>query len=80
MYERRASEPPRIPPAPLGATAATRPPGEIKVGDYLFVGDAFRRIADMRSDGGSRRTLIFNDHRPVTVNQSTVTYRPPNRT
>ncbi|MEV3858513.1 hypothetical protein AB0J38_29885 [Streptomyces sp. NPDC050095] len=76
MYERKAPEPPRIPP-PAGAVAASRPPGEIKVGDYLLISDAYRRIADMRSDGASRRTLIFYDHAPVVVSQATITFRPP---
>ncbi|MER5851000.1 hypothetical protein ABT126_29240 [Streptomyces sp. NPDC002012] len=74
MYERRNT--PGRPPPPVGAIAASRPPGEIRVGDYMFLNNAYRRIADMRSDGTSRRTLIFADHLPLSVGQSTVTYRP----
>ncbi|WP_369186466.1 hypothetical protein [Streptomyces sp. R08] len=74
MYERQKAY--QRPPAPIGAIATSRPPGEIKVGDYVFLDDAYRRIADMRSDGASRRILIFADHHPVNVGGLTVTYRP----
>ncbi|MFK0099275.1 hypothetical protein [Streptomyces sp. NPDC091040] len=75
MYERRKT--PSRPPPPFGAKAETRLPGHIKVGDYVFLNNAYRRVEDMRSDGTSRRTLIFADHLPLRVSASTITYRPP---
>ncbi|NUV86559.1 hypothetical protein G6W61_10100 [Streptomyces sp. KAI-26] len=77
MYERKKA--PLGSPPPFGAKAETRAPGQIKVGDYVFLGGAYRRVTDMRSDGASRRTLIFADHFPLRVGALTVTYRPPAR-
>ncbi|MFJ2814320.1 hypothetical protein [Streptomyces sp. NPDC087294] len=74
----------RKPQAPLlpklaGSVASLRQPGDIKVGDYVFLDAAFRRIADMRSNGACTRVLHFDDYHPKTVREAIITYRAPDR-
>jgi ketosteroid isomerase-like protein len=49
MYERRTAEPPSIPPPPAGTMGSTRPPGDVRVGDFVYLDGVYQRVQDMRS-------------------------------
>lgn len=77
MYERKVTSPPSIPPPPLGTVPATRQPGDVRVGDYLYLDGAYRRVQDMRSAGtAGPRVLIFTGHHPLVMRKATTTFRP----
>lgn len=76
MSERGRTNPPASFLRPLGTVPATRWPGDVRVGDYLFLAGSYRMVRDMRSDGtAERRVLIFSDHPPVVMDRATTTYR-----
>ncbi len=75
MYERCTTEPPPVPP-PLGTIPGHRQPGDVHIGDFVFLDGLYLRVRDMRSAGtAGRRVLIFDGHSPWVMNESATTYR-----
>jgi hypothetical protein len=76
MYERRTTEPTPVPP-PLGTIPGHRQPGDVHIGDFVFLDGSYLRVRDMRSAGtAGRRVLIFDGHSPWVMKESATTYRP----
>jgi hypothetical protein len=77
MYERKAKEPPSIPPPPAGTMGSTRPPSDVRVGDFVYLDGAYQRVRDMRSAGtAAHRVLIFVGREPWVMREARTTYRP----
>jgi len=79
MYERRTEEPPP-PPPPAGTIGHTRPPGDVRIGDFLYLDGEYQRVRDMRSSGtAAHRVLIFAGREPWVMREARTTYRPISR-
>ncbi|OUC93065.1 hypothetical protein CA983_37050 [Streptomyces swartbergensis] len=77
MYERGTKEKPSIPPPPVGTVGATRPPTDVRIGDFILLDGTYQRVQDMRSAGGaSVRILHFAGHAPLIMREARTTYRP----
>jgi hypothetical protein len=77
MYERKAKEPPSIPPPPAGTMGSTRPPSDVRVGDFVYLDGVYQRVRDMRSAGtAAHRVLIFAGREPWVMREARMTYRP----
>jgi hypothetical protein len=77
MYERRSVEQPSIPTPPVGTVGATRPPTDVRVGDFILLDGKYQRIQDMRSAGTSaKRILHFAGRTPLIMREARTTYRP----
>ncbi|MER6381377.1 hypothetical protein [Streptomyces sp. NPDC001250] len=80
MYERTVQEQPSIPPPPVGTIGATRPPTDVRIGDFLLLDGQYQRVQDMRSAGGaSARILHFAGRAPLIMREARTTYRPLER-
>lgn len=77
MYERRTKEAPSIPPPPRGTMGSTRPPSDVRIGDFVYLDGVYRRVRDMRSAGtAAHRVLIFAGREPWIMREARITYRP----
>lgn len=77
MHERRATEAPFPPPPPAGTVGSTRPPSDVRVGDFVYLNGAYQRVRDMRSAGiAAHRVLIFAGREPWVMREARTTYRP----
>ncbi|MFJ8535566.1 hypothetical protein [Streptomyces sp. NPDC093591] len=77
MHERRTKEPPSIPPPPRGTIGSTRPPSDVRIGDFIYLDGAYQRVRDMRSVGtAAHRVLIFAGREPWVMREARTTYRP----
>ncbi|MFI5800513.1 hypothetical protein [Streptomyces sp. NPDC051677] len=80
MYERRTKEPPPPPPPPVGTVGHTRPPGDVRIGDFVYLDGEYQRVRDMRSAGTTaHRVLIFAGREPWAMREARTTYRPIDR-
>ncbi|MFI9834577.1 hypothetical protein ACIHIX_43625 [Streptomyces sp. NPDC051913] len=80
MYEHRAKAPPPLPPPPAGTIGHTRPPGDVHVGDFVYLDGEYQRVRDMRSAGtAAHRVLIFARREPWVMREARTTYRPIDR-
>lgn len=76
MYQRRTKEPPSVPP-PVGTIGSTRPPSDVRVGDFVYLDGEYQRVQDMRSAGtAAHRVLIFAGREPWIMREARTTYRP----
>ncbi|KOG26845.1 hypothetical protein ADK36_02525 [Streptomyces viridochromogenes] len=80
MYERKHKEPDAPPPPPVGTIGSNRPPGDVRIGDFLLIDGAYLRIRDMRAAGtAAHRVLHFAGyHPPLVMKEPVTTYRPIN--
>lgn len=77
MHERRSEEPPSIPRPPRGTVGSTRPPSDVRIGDFVYLEGAYQQVRDMRSDGtAAHRVLIFARRDPWIMREARTTYRP----
>lgn len=77
MTKRRTKEPPLLPPAPAGTVGDTRPPSDVRVGDFVYLDGEYQRVQDMRSAGtAAHRVLIFAGREPWVMREARTTYRP----
>jgi hypothetical protein len=77
MYDRKAEELPAVPPPPAGTMGSTRPPSDVRVGDFVYLDGTYRRVRDMRSAGtAAHRVLIFAGREPWVMREARTTYRP----
>ncbi|MFJ9709591.1 hypothetical protein [Streptomyces sp. NPDC101234] len=77
MHERRAKRLPSVPPPPAGTMGTTRPPGDVRVGDFVYLDGEYTRVRDMRSAGtAAHRVLIFAGREPWVMREARTTYRP----
>ncbi|MFJ8190883.1 hypothetical protein ACIQ8D_14095 [Streptomyces sp. NPDC096094] len=77
MHERRPKEPPSIPAPPRGTKGSTRPPSDVRIGDFVYLDGAYQRVRDMRSAGtAAHRVLIFARRDPWVMREARTTYRP----
>lgn len=77
MYERRTTGPTPVLPPPLGTIAGQRQPSDVRIGDFVCLDGLYLRVRDMRSGGtAGHRVLIFDEHCPWVMRESTTTYRP----
>ncbi|MFJ9563669.1 hypothetical protein ACIRQQ_27030 [Streptomyces fuscichromogenes] len=77
MYERKVKEQPSILPPPAGTMGTTRPPGDVRVGDFVYLDGEYERVRDMRSAGtAAHRVLIFAGREPWVMREARTTYRP----
>ncbi|MFE2060900.1 hypothetical protein ACFXDH_00605 [Streptomyces sp. NPDC059467] len=77
MPKRRIKEPPPLPPPPAGTVGDTRPPSDVRVGDFVYLDGEYQRVQDMRSAGtAAHRVLIFTGREPWVMREARTTYRP----
>ncbi len=77
MHEPRPEEPPSIPPPPRGTVGSTRPPSDVRIGDFVYLDGTYQRVRDMRSVGtAAHRVLIFARRDPWVMRKARTTYRP----
>ncbi|MFI2634354.1 hypothetical protein ACH5A2_28830 [Streptomyces collinus] len=77
MHERRSEEPLSVPPPPRGTIGSTRPPNDVRIGDFVYLDGAYQRVRDMRSAGtATHRVLIFAGREPWVMREARTTYRP----
>ena len=77
MHERRSEEPPSIPPPPRGTTGSTRPPSDVRIGDFVYLDGTYQRVRDMRSAGtAAHRVLIFARRAPWVMRDARTMYGP----
>ncbi|WP_230396171.1 hypothetical protein [Streptomyces blattellae] len=56
---------------------STRPPSDVRVGDFIHLGGTYQRVRDMRSAGtAAHRVLIFAGCEPWIMREARTTYRP----
>ncbi|MER6223779.1 hypothetical protein ACWDFR_30870 [Streptomyces sp. 900105755] len=55
----------------------TRPPSDVRVGDFVYLDGEYQRVQDMRSAGtAAHRVLIFAGREPWVMREARTTYRP----
>ncbi|MEU6653379.1 hypothetical protein ABZ904_29075 [Streptomyces sp. NPDC046900] len=80
MYERKTKEQPSISPPPVGTVGVTRPPTDVRIGDFILLDGQYQRVQDMRSAGTSaHRVLHFARRTPLIMREARTTYRPLER-
>ena len=74
----RATELTLHPPPPRGTMGSTRPPSDVRIGDFVYLDGVYQRVRDMRSAGtAAHRVLIFDGREPCGHARSRrITYRP----
>jgi hypothetical protein len=73
----RTREQPSIPSPPVGTVGATRPPSDVRIGDFILLNGQYQRILDMRSAGTpAHRVLHFAGRAPLIMREARTTYRP----
>ncbi|PHQ49502.1 hypothetical protein BLA24_26060 [Streptomyces cinnamoneus] len=78
MHKRKAGELQAKPTPPVGTVEQrNRPPGDVRIGDFLYLDGAFQRVRDMRAAGTSaHRVLHFTGRAPVIMREPRTIYRP----
>lgn len=73
----RAREQPSIPSPPVGTVGATRPPSDVRIGDFILLDGQYQQVQDMRSAGTpAHRVLHFAGRAPLIMREALSTYRP----
>jgi hypothetical protein len=67
---------PGPPPPPLGTVEEFRHPWDVRIGDFILLGDQYQRIQDMRTAGASARVLHFAGRPPLVMRTGRSVYRP----
>ncbi|MGP4083355.1 hypothetical protein [Streptomyces sp. KR55] len=56
---------------------STRPPSDVRIGDFVYLDGVYQRVRDMRSSGtAAHRVLIFAGREPLIIREARITYRP----
>lgn len=75
--EHRTKKQPFIPSPPAGTVGATRPPSDVRAGDFILLDGQYQRVQDMRSAATpAHRVLHFAGRAPLIVREALTTFRP----